>query len=147
MRDYTILLAEDDEGHATLVKRNLSRAGILNPVIHFHDGEAALNFLFKRGQEPHRKDNEPYLLLLDIRMPKIDGVEVLREIKGDKDLRIIPVIMLTTTDDPFEVENCHKLGCSSYVTKPVEYMTFIETIQHLGLFLKIIQVPDVELDL
>ena len=74
-------------------------------------------------------------------MPKIDGIEVLKQIKEDTVLKKLPVIMLTTTNDPREIEKCHVLGCSNYITKPVEYDKFTETIQQLGLFLKIVQVP------
>jgi len=81
------------------------------------------------------------VLLLDIRMPKMDGTEVLEQIKMDVELRKIPVIMLTTTDDPREVEHCHVLGCSNYITKPVEYDSFVDAIRRLGLFLSIVQVP------
>jgi len=76
-------------------------------------------------------------------MPKIDGVEVLRNIKKDKEFRKIPIIMLTTTDDPREVEHCHKLGCSNYITKPVDYEKFVDVIKKLGLFLMIVEVPDI----
>ncbi len=77
-------------------------------------------------------------------MPKFDGVEVLRKLKTDDELRKIPVIMITTTDDPLEVERCHGFGCSTYIVKPVEYDKFIECIRQLGLFLKVIQVPEID---
>src|SRR5262249_2891555 len=81
------------------------------------------------------------LLLLDIKMPRLDGVEVLRQLKGDPRTALIPVIMLTTTDDPREVQRCYELGCSVYVTKPVDYQAFIEAIQRRGLFLRGVRVP------
>lgn len=139
--DVIILLAEDDAGHAELVRRNLVRAGIVNPIVHFPDGQAAVDFLFRRGEGPLRQPGQAYVLLLDIRMPKLDGVEVLQKIKADDELRKLPVIMVTTTDDPREVERCHQLGCSSYITKPVEYEAFVNAVRHLGLFLSIVQVP------
>ncbi len=141
--DMNILIAEDDAGHATLIQRNLKRSGIANPMMHFKDGQELLDFLFKRGNGLHRKSCTSYLLLLDIRMPKVDGVEALRQIKADEELRKIPVIMITTTDDPREVENCYKLGCNTYVTKPINHEDFIDAIKRLGLFLKVIQVPQV----
>lgn len=128
-------------GHASLIKKNLKRSGITNQIIHFKDGEEVLNFLFKRGDLPHRVDGVSYLLLLDIRMPKIDGTEVLRQIKSDDELKKIPVTMLTTTDDPREIERCHELGCSNYITKPIDYDRFVETIRQLGLFLSVVKVP------
>ena len=145
--EIIILLAEDDEGHALLIKKNLKRAGITNEILHFVDGQEILNFLFRKGNGSHRKSGIGYLLLLDIRMPKVDGVEVLRQIKEDDELRKIPVTMLTTTDDPREVENCHALGCSNYITKPVDYDKFVVIIRQLGLFLTVVQIPKLNGDL
>ena len=141
--EVLVLIAEDDEGHAALIKKNLKRAGIHNPILHFKDGQAILDYLFKRGPGPTWTSGTPMVLLLDIRMPKVDGVEVLRQIKQDRELRKIPVIMVTTTDDPREVERCHAIGCSNYVTKPVDYEKFIKAIRQLGLFLAVIQVPKI----
>ena len=81
--------------------------------------------------------------MLDIRMPKVDGVEVLRQLKQDPELTKIPVTMITTTDDPREVEECHLLGCSNYITKPVDYNKFVEVIRQLGLFLLVVEVPKI----
>ena len=142
-KGVTILIAEDDEGHAALIKKNLNRAGINNPIIHFMDGQETLNFIFSRGPGPHRQPNSPYLLLLDIRMPKVDGFEVLKQIKEDGELRKMPVIMVTTTDEPHEIERCHLLGCNSYITKPVDYDNFVTAIRQLGLFLLVVQVPEI----
>ncbi len=140
-KEVAILIAEDDEGHASLIKKNLKRAGISNEIIHFKDGEEILEFLMKSNNGRHREPGTAYLLLLDIRMPKVDGVEVLRQVKQDEELRKIPVIMITTTDDPREVENCHRLGCSNYITKPIDYDKFVESIKQLGLFLMVVEVP------
>ncbi|HXG10726.1 MAG TPA: response regulator [Gemmataceae bacterium] len=137
----TILLAEDDEGHASLVQRNLKRAGIANDVVHVKDGQEALDFIRREGPHASRPLNGPLLLLLDIKMPRVDGIEVLRRLKADARTAKIPVIMLTTTDDPREVQRCYELGCSVYVTKPVAYDQFIEAIKRLGLFLSIVKVP------
>jgi CheY-like chemotaxis protein len=137
----TILIAEDDEGHASLIIRNLRRAGINNPIHHFKDGQEIVDFLLPNGDGKGAESGQPYLLLLDIRMPKLDGVEVLRQIRADDALRGMPVIMVTTTDDPREIEHCHQLGCSTYVSKPVDYEKFVEAIRRLGLFLMVIQVP------
>lgn len=138
-----ILIAEDDSGHADLIRRNLQRAGIVNDITHFSDGQELLDFLFGTAVGPHLEEGRAYVLLLDIRMPKVDGVEALRRIKADGELRKMPVIMITTTDDPREVENCHMLGCNSYITKPVEYEAFINAIRQLGLFLGVVQVPPI----
>ncbi|MBM3158050.1 MAG: response regulator [Chloroflexi bacterium] len=145
--EVVILIAEDDEGHAALITKNLRRAGIANPMMHFKDGLATLSFLFKKGKGPHLVSGNRYLLLLDIRMPRVDGVEVLRQVKQDKHLCKLPVIMITTTDDPKEVENCHSLGCSNYITKPVDYDKFTRVIRQLGLFLLVVEVPRIDGDL
>jgi CheY-like chemotaxis protein len=136
-----ILIVEDDEGHAILMRQSLEQAGLDNPIELFRDGQAALDFLFRRGPGPRREAGRPYLVLLDIRMPKVDGIEVLRRIKADADLRKLPVIMLTTTDDAREVERCHELGCSVYIQKPVDYEKFTEAIRRIGLFITLLQLP------
>ena len=141
--EVVVLIVEDDDGHARLIEKNLRRAGITNEMLRFADGQQILDFLFRRGEGRQREDCAPYLLLLDIRIPKIEGVEVLRQIKQDEELRKIPVIMLTTTDDPLEVDACHRLGCSHYIVKPVEYDKFSAALGQLGLFLKIVQVPQI----
>jgi CheY-like chemotaxis protein len=139
--EVVILIAEDDDGHARLIEKNISRAGLHNPVERFSNGEEILDFLFGRGPGRYRCREIPYLLLLDIRMPRVDGVEVLRQVKEDADLRKMPVIMLTTTDDPREVERCHALGCNTYIVKPVVYEKFAEAIKRMGLFISLVQVP------
>ena len=140
--EVVILIADDEAGHARLIEKNLERAGLHNPVIRFENGQDILDFLFCRDAAK-RSSGRPYLLLLDIRMPKVDGVEVLRQIKDDAELRKVPVIMLTTTDDPREVARCHQLGCSNYIVKPVDYDKFCEAIKQLGLFISLIQVPEI----
>jgi CheY-like chemotaxis protein len=138
----TVLIVEDDEGHAILIRENLEAAGFGNSIRHFRDGQAALDFLFKDSPGA-RVSGETYLMLLDIRMPKVDGVEVLKRIKADPALRTLPVIMLTTTDDAREVERCHQLGCNVYIQKPVDYEKFAEAIQRLGRFMSLLLVPEV----
>ena len=142
-REVIILVAEDDAGHARLIEKNLTRAGLNNPVVRFDNGQAVLDFLFRRGSGRHRASDVPYLLLLDIRMPQVDGIEVLRQIKQDPELRKVPVIILTTTDDPREVERCHSIGCASYIVKPVDYNKFAEAITGLGLYISLVQVPEI----
>jgi CheY-like chemotaxis protein len=141
-KEVVVLIADDDLGHIRLIEKNLRRAGLHNPIERFDNGQDILDFLFGRG-ERHRAKEAPYLLLLDIRMPKVDGVEVLRQIKSDPELKKVPVIMLTTTDDPREVEHCHELGCSNYVVKPVDYEKFSQAIKQFGLFIALVQVPEV----
>jgi CheY-like chemotaxis protein len=139
--ELMILLAEDDAGHASLVQRNLKRAGIANRIIHVRDGQEALDYVCREGAYRDRVPNGPLLVLLDINMPRVDGVEVLRRLKAGERTNKIPVVMLTTTDDPREIQRCYELGCSVYVTKPVAYDEFIEAVRRLGLFLSIVQVP------
>jgi CheY-like chemotaxis protein len=141
-KEVVIPIAEDDAGHARLIEKNLVRAGLHNPIQRFENGQEILDFLFLRGSGPQRRGDTSYLLLLDIRMPKVDGVEVLRKIKEDPALRKLPVIMLTTTEDPREVQRCHTIGCNSYIVKPVDYDKFAEAIKQLGLYVSLVQVPD-----
>ena len=142
-KDVVVLVAEDDEGHAGLIRKNLARAGMVNTLLHFKDGQETLDFLFRKGEGNHRKSGIAYLLLLDIRMPRIDGVEVLEQVKADPELRKMPIIMITTTDDPREIEKCHALGCSNYIAKPLDYDKFVTAIRQLGLFLSVVQVPKI----
>lgn len=139
--EVVIIVTEDDEGHAKLIQKNLARAGIANEILRFSSGEETLDFLFRQGAGPHRRTGVAYLLLLDIRMPGIDGIEVLRRIKAEEELRALPIIMITTSDDPREVELCHRLGCSCFIVKPVDAEKFVNAIRQLGLFLTIIQLP------
>lgn len=139
--EVIVLIVEDDDGHARLIEKNLRRAGIENEMLRFTDGQQILDFLFRRGEGRKREQHTSYLLLLDIRIPKMDGIEVLRQVKQDEELRKLPVIMLTTMDDPREVGVCHDLGCSNYIVKPVDFDKFAEVLSRLGLFLKIVQVP------
>jgi CheY-like chemotaxis protein len=136
-----VVLAEDDDGHATLVQRNLKRSGIVNQVIRVCDGQEALDYIRREGSHAGRIPSGPILLLLDVNMPRLDGVEVLRQVKADEATAKTPVIMLTTTDSPREIERCYALGCSIYITKPVEYENFVEAVRRLGLLLQIVNVP------
>jgi CheY-like chemotaxis protein len=137
-----IVLVEDDDGHANLVERNLKRVGVVNGVLRLEDGQQALDFLLDPTSPSFRNTNHPILLLLDIKMPRVDGVEVLRQLKANPQTAPIPIIMLTTTDDPREIQRCYELGCSVYITKPVDYQAFVDAINRLGLFLQVVRVPD-----
>ena len=137
----TILLAEDDEGHAVLVKRNLIRAGISNEIVHVTDGQEAIDYVRREGKHANRSMGGSLLLVLDINMPCLDGVQVLQQIKADQNTAMTPVIMLTTTDDPREIQRCYEFGCSVYITKPVDYEQFVEAVKRLGLFLQVVRMP------
>jgi len=137
-----IVLVEDDDGHANLVERNLRRAGVANNILRLRDGQEAIDFMQGQGAFSGRDRASPVLVLLDIKMPRLDGTEVLRQVKSDPQTALIPVIMLTTTDDPREIQRCYELGCSVYISKPVDYVAFVEAINRLGLFLQVVQIPE-----
>ena len=136
-----IIIVDDDEGHAILVEDNLKAAGLTNHILQFRDGQAVLDFFFNLGPGPHARKGGTYLVLLDVRMPKVDGIEVLRRLKSDPNLRRLPVVMLTTTDDLREVERCHSLGCNIYLQKPVDYDKFSDAIRRLGQFVTLLMIP------
>jgi len=139
-----ILIAEDDEGHYTLMRRNLYRSGLNNEIIRFCDGQELLDYA-DRLKENEELNSRPHLLFLDIRMPKINGLEVLEKIKKDPSLRRLPVIIITTAADIQAVEHCHQLGCCMYLVKPVEYEKFVEMMQKVGNFLSIVELPSLAL--
>lgn len=140
----TVLIADDDDGHAFLIEDNLRRGGVETSFLRFSDGQELLDYLFGRSRNPTFDPNHPYLLLLDIRMPKVDGVTALCQIKADPHLRKLPVIILTTTDDPREIDRCHELGCNVYVHKPVSYQDFVRAITQLGGFVSLVKVPSLQ---
>lgn len=137
-----IIMIEDDEGHARLIEKNIRRAGIANDLTHFLDGTTALNYLFEHDHGPRK--NGPALVLLDLNLPDMSGIDILTRIKGDEHLRRTPVVILTTTDDKVEIDRCYDLGANVYITKPVNYESFADAIRQLGLFLSVIQVPDID---
>lgn len=128
----TILLAEDDDGHAALIRRCLKSAGVRNPVIRFKDGWETWDFL-AGAADPCFRPCQACLLLLDIRMPRVDGVEVLRRMNRDPRLKDIPVIIVTTTDDPKEIGACLELGSKGCLVKPVKFEKLLEITKQLGL--------------
>jgi CheY-like chemotaxis protein len=141
---FPILIVDDDEGHIELVRRNLRRIAVSNPILALSDGARALDYIFRRHEFADTVEEDP-VILLDINMPgSVNGMEVLRQIKTDPATRKIPVIMLSTTDDPREVSRCYELGCSVYITKPVDSMEFIKAIRCLGCFFQIIRVSPAE---
>jgi CheY-like chemotaxis protein len=138
----TVLIVDDDQGHSELVRRNLRRSGVSYELEWIPNGAEALDYVSRRGAHAEREARANLLLLLDINMPGgVDGVEVLRRLKSDPDTRSIPVVMLTTTDDPREIDRCYELGCNAYVTKPIESGSFIEAIHRIGSLLTVISLP------
>jgi CheY-like chemotaxis protein len=138
---FIVMLAEDDEGHATLVRRNLKRAGLESEPIHVRDGQEALDYIYRRAPFTDRGRHDGLVLLLDLNMPRLGGLEVLRRIKKDAELSRIPVFVLTTTDDPIELDRCYALGASACIVKPVDYASFSETVQRLAQFLQTARIP------
>jgi CheY-like chemotaxis protein len=142
-KDPIIILTEDDVGHAGLILSSLKYAGITNDILCFENGEDTLDFLFKRGKRPYREDGVLYVLLLDIRLPGIDGTEVLHRVKNDKWVNKIPVIMLSVSDNPEEIEKCRKLGCDNYFVKHTTYEKFYLTVEQLGLYINKVVFPGI----
>lgn len=134
-----ILIVEDDDGHAELIREGLEEVGVCNKIIRFKNGEEAWNF-FEQHRDKISLEHKIYLMLLDINMPKMGGIEVLRRMKSDDVFKEIPIIMLTTTDDPREVEQCYKLGCNLYITKPIDFIKFTEVLKRLGLMIQIVKI-------
>ena len=135
-----IVMVEDDHGHAKLIEKNIRRANINNEIMHFDHGQAALDYLFSEEVQL----NGPMLILLDLNLPDMQGTDILAEVKKDERLRRAPVVVLTTTDDKTEIQRCYDLGCNVYITKPVDYESFAGAIRQLGLFLSVMQAPEIE---
>jgi CheY-like chemotaxis protein len=137
----TIIMIEDDEGHARLIERNIRRSGVNNEIIPFSNGTDAVKHLFGSDGTGLNHKGRALLILLDLNLPDMTGIEILRQIKDNKYLKATPVVVLTTTDDSQEIKRCYELGCNVYITKPVNYESFANAIRQLGLFFSVIQVP------
>lgn len=133
----TIVMIEDDEGHARLIEKNLRRGGITNALVQLRTGKEAVDFFFAQNSLA----SGPMLVLLDLNLPEVDGYEILRQLKATPKTQNIPVIILTTTDNPKEIDRCYEMGCNVYLVKPVDYDRFAESIRKLGLLLAVVQVP------
>jgi CheY-like chemotaxis protein len=138
----TIAMIEDDEGHARLIEKNLRRAGVHNEIVPLADGARALSFLFGPDGSGLINKGRPLLILLDLNLPDMSGIDILKRIKENEHLRVSPVVVLTTTDDSAEIQRCYDLGCNVYITKPVDYEKFANAIQQFGLFMYIMQIPE-----
>jgi DNA-binding response OmpR family regulator len=138
-KPVTIIMIEDDEGHARLIERNIRRAGVTNDIIHFADGASSRAYFEEIEKQP--ADLNPILILLDLNLPDVSGFDILEYLKNDGHLKLAPVIVLTTTDDQTEIKRCYDLGCNVYITKPVDYDQFATAIRQLGLFFSVIKVP------
>jgi CheY-like chemotaxis protein len=142
MTPVTIVMIEDDEGHARLIEKNVRAAGVTNAIMAFTDGGSALRHLFGPDGSGRASAGAAFLILLDLNLPDMDGAELLRQLKENLHLKRAPVVILTTTDDEREVQRCYDLGCNVYITKPVDYSRFATAVRQLGLFFSVIQVPE-----
>lgn len=141
MIDRYVLLAEDNPNDAELTIAALRERNMVCPIHRVADGEEALDFLHRRGAYEGRSDGPPALILLDLKMPKINGIELLRAIKQDPVLRVIPVVMLTSSREEADLAHCYASGANAYVVKPVEFDEFMKTVGELGLFWGLVNEP------
>ncbi len=142
MNAVSIVMIEDDEGHARLIERNIRRAGVNNAIIPFRDGTSALDFLLGPDGSGEVSARRHLLILLDLNLPDMTGIDILEKVKANPHTKRSPVVVLTTTDDSREVQRCYDLGANVYITKPVNYEGFANAIRQLGLFFSVIQVPE-----
>ncbi len=138
-----ILLAEDNPKDAELILLALQQSNLLNDVIRVKDGAEALDYLFKRGEFNGRDDDNPIVALIDLKMPKVDGLQVIKEIKSNEKLKTIPTVVLTSSREEKDLVESYKLGINAYVVKPVEYEKFADTVKSLGVFWALINEPPV----
>lgn len=140
--EVEILLVEDNESDAELTIRVLKKHNLANKLLHLKNGEEALDFLFARGVYAGRAiENGPKIILLDLKMPKVDGIEVLEELKSDERTKKIPVVVFTSSKEHPDIDKCYRLGVNSYVVKPVEFNQFVQAIVDLGMYWMILNEP------
>ncbi|NMA99518.1 MAG: response regulator [Phyllobacteriaceae bacterium] len=143
-RPVTIVMVEDDEGHARLIEKNIRRAGVANEIVPFTNGTAALTYLLGEDGTGLINKGRQLLVLLDLNLPDMTGIDILEKVKGNEHTRRSPVVVLTTTDDQREIQRCYDLGANVYITKPVDYDGFANAIKQLGLFFSVMQIPETE---
>jgi len=141
-KPVSIIMIEDDEGHARLIEKNIRRAGVSNEIIPFTNGTDALKYLFGADGSGTVSTGRQLLILLDLNLPDMGGVDILEKVKANAHTKRSPVVVLTTTDDSREIQRCYDLGANVYITKPVDYDGFANAIRQLGLFFSVIQVPE-----
>ncbi|AVH72795.1 response regulator [Nostoc sp. 'Lobaria pulmonaria (5183) cyanobiont'] len=138
-----ILLIEDSANDAELILAALSENHLANEVVVVRDGEEALDYLYRRGLFRLRMEGYPVVVLLDLKLPKVDGLEVLAQLKSDPVMRVIPVVVLTSSREEPDLVRCYELGVNAYVVKPVDYHDFVDSIKGVGLFWAVINQPPV----
>jgi CheY-like chemotaxis protein len=136
-----ILMVEDDPKDVELTLTALEEYNLANEVVVTRDGEQALEYLYCRGEYKTRSSGNPAVMLLDLKLPKVDGLEVLKQIKSDVDLRMIPVVVLTSSKEEKDMVASYKLGVNAYVVKPVDFHEFVNAIKELGVFWAVINEP------
>ena len=137
-----ILFVEDSMDDAALTIRALTKSGFTNKLLHVKDGAEALDFIYCKGPYAMRNIKEhPKLILLDLKMPKVSGMQVLEKIKSDTDLKSIPVVILTSSNEDPDVQNCYALGANSYIVKPVDSSNFFLAIKEIGMFWMVLSEP------
>jgi CheY-like chemotaxis protein len=136
-----ILIVDDSPRDTELTVNALETHQLVNRVTSLRDGAEALDYLYRRGEFAGRTDEQPAVILLDLKMPKVDGLEVLRQIKGDPVLKIIPVVVMTSSREEQDVLNSYQLGVNAYVVKPVKFQEFVEAVKQLGMFWAILNEP------
>jgi DNA-binding response OmpR family regulator len=136
-----ILMVEDDSKDVELTITALEEYNLANEVIVTRDGEEALDYLYCRGKYQSRSSDNPAVMLLDLKLPKVDGLEVLRQVKSDEKLRMIPVVVLTSSHEEKDMVASYKLGVNAYVVKPVDFHEFVNAIKELGVFWAVINAP------
>ncbi|HET9914802.1 MAG TPA: response regulator [Anaerolineales bacterium] len=136
-----ILLVEDDPKDVELTINALSEYDLTNNVLIMRDGAEALDYLYRRGKFANEPGGNPIVILLDLKMPKVDGIQVLRQIKADKHLQTIPVVILTSSRESRDLENCYQLGVNAYVVKPVKFVEFVNAVKQVGMFWALINEP------
>ena len=135
-------MIEDDEGHARLIEKNIRRAGVSNEIVPFVNGTDALRYLLGANGSGEASAGRQLLVLLDLNLPDMTGVDILEKVKNNVHTKRSPVVVLTTTDDEREIQRCYDLGANVYITKPVDYDGFANAIRQLGLFFSVMQVPE-----
>lgn len=143
-KPVTIIMIEDDEGHARLIEKNIRRAGVSNQIVPFTNGTSALEYLMGPDGTGQVNQGRQLLVLLDLNLPDMTGVDILEKVKGNEHTKRSPVVVLTTTDDQREIQRCYDLGANVYITKPVDYDGFANAIRQLGLFFSVMQVPETD---
>jgi CheY-like chemotaxis protein len=136
-----ILLAEDDPRDVELTLEALGEHNLANEVVVASDGREALDYLYRLGKFAGRTNGNPVVVLLDLKMPKIDGIEVLRTIKEDELLKVLPIVVLTSSNESRDLEECYKLGVNAYVVKPVRFPDFLDAVRKLGVFWALVNEP------